>query len=148
MSLHVKGGHYQECAMQKKCSISGRSFHNNDAIISAMASQITSLTIVYSIVYSFMRRSKKTSKLCVSGRCVTGIHRWPVNSPHKGPVTWKMFPFDDDIMSWWRHNMETISAFTHIRAVMWTFDVFLGLLEQPVQHIIGAYIELAYVHDH
>ena len=29
---------------------------------------------------------------------VRGIHRWPVNSPHKGPVTRKMFPFDDVIM--------------------------------------------------
>ena len=29
---------------------------------------------------------------------VQGIHRWPVNSRHKGPVTWKMFPFDDVIM--------------------------------------------------
>ena len=29
---------------------------------------------------------------------VPGIHRWPVNSPHKGPVTRKMFPFDDVIM--------------------------------------------------
>ena len=28
-----------------------------------------------------------------------GIHRWPVNSPHKGPVTRKMFPFDDVIMT-------------------------------------------------
>ena len=27
--------------------------------------------------------------------------RWPVNSPHKGPVTRKMFPFDDVIMSLW-----------------------------------------------
>ena len=27
-----------------------------------------------------------------------GMHRWPVNSPHKGPVTRKMFPFDDVIM--------------------------------------------------
>ena len=27
-----------------------------------------------------------------------GIHRWPVNSPHKRPVTRKMFPFDDIIM--------------------------------------------------
>ena len=26
-------------------------------------------------------------------------HWWPVNSPHKGPVTWKMFPFDDVIMA-------------------------------------------------
>ena len=30
---------------------------------------------------------------------VRGIHRWPVNSPHNGPVTWKMFPFDDVIMN-------------------------------------------------
>ena len=29
---------------------------------------------------------------------VRGIHRWPVNSPHKWPVTRKMFPFDDVIM--------------------------------------------------
>ena len=27
-----------------------------------------------------------------------GIHRWPVDSPHKGPITRKMFPFDDVIM--------------------------------------------------
>ena len=29
---------------------------------------------------------------------VRGIHRSPVNSPHKGPVTRKMFPFDDVIV--------------------------------------------------
>ena len=29
---------------------------------------------------------------------VRGIHRWPVNSPHKGPITRKMFPFDDVII--------------------------------------------------
>ena len=45
----------------------------------------------------FRRRSKKTSKLHVTG-LVRGIHRSPVNSPHKGPVTWKTFPFDDVIM--------------------------------------------------
>ena len=43
------------------------------------------------------RRSKKISKLCVTGPCA-GIHRRPVNFPHKGPVTRKMFPFDDVIM--------------------------------------------------
>ena len=31
---------------------------------------------------------------------VRGIHRWPVNSPHKGSVTQEMFPFYDVIMSW------------------------------------------------
>ena len=48
----------------------------------------------------FRRRSKKTTKLRVTGLC-EGIHWWPVNSPDKGPVTQKMFPFDDVIMSWW-----------------------------------------------
>ena len=41
----------------------------------------------------FRRRSKKTSKLRVTGLCV-GNSPGPVNSPHKGPVTRKMFPFD------------------------------------------------------
>ena len=45
----------------------------------------------------FMRRSKKTSKLRVTGLCV-GNSPGPVNSPRKGPVTRKMFPFDDVIM--------------------------------------------------
>ena len=41
----------------------------------------------------FRQRSKKISKLRV-----TGLHRRPVNSPHKWPGTRKMFPFDDVIM--------------------------------------------------
>ena len=45
----------------------------------------------------FRRRSQKTSKLRVTGLCV-GNSPGPVNCPHKGPVTRKMFPFDDVIM--------------------------------------------------
>ena len=45
----------------------------------------------------FRRRSKETSKLRVIGLCV-GNSPGPVNSPHKWPVTRKMFPFDDVIM--------------------------------------------------
>ena len=45
----------------------------------------------------FRRRSKKISKLRVTGLCV-GNSPGPVNSPHKGPVARKMFPFDDVIM--------------------------------------------------
>ena len=52
----------------------------------------------------FRRRSKKTSKLRVTGLCV-GNSPGPVNSPHKGPVTRKMFPFDDVIMWWMRNYM-------------------------------------------
>ena len=62
----------------------------------AIASQITSLTIVYSIVYSDADQRKHQSS--VSLAFVLGIHRGPVNSLHKWPVTRKMFPFDDVIM--------------------------------------------------
>ena len=46
----------------------------------------------------FRHRSKKTSKIRVTGVCFRGIHWWPVNSPHKWQVTRKIFPFDDVIM--------------------------------------------------
>ena len=49
----------------------------------------------------FRHRWKKTSKLRVTGLCV-GNSPGPVNSPHKGPVTRKMFTFDDVIMQWWK----------------------------------------------
>ena len=61
-----------------------------------MASQITSLTIVYSIVYSGADQRKYQSSTLLA--FVKGIHRWQVDSPHKRPVTRKMYPFDDVIM--------------------------------------------------
>ena len=72
--------------------------HNlySDVIMGAMASQITSLTIVYSTVYSGADHRKHQSSASLA--FVRGIHRWPVYSPHKWPVTRKMFPFDDVII--------------------------------------------------
>ena len=70
--------------------------HFGDVKMSAMASQITSLTIVYSTVYSGADQRKHQSSASLA--FLRGIHRWPVNSPHKGPVARKMFPFDDVIM--------------------------------------------------
>ena len=70
--------------------------HYNDVIMSAMASQITSLTMVYSCVYSGADQRKHQSSASLA--FVRGIHRWPVNSPHKGPATRKMFPLDDVTM--------------------------------------------------
>ena len=72
------------------------SLHYIDVIMITMASQITSLTVVYSIVYSDADQRKHQNS--VSLAFVWGIHRGPVNSPHKGTVTRKMFPFDDVIM--------------------------------------------------
>ena len=65
--------------------------------MSAMASQITSLAIVYSTVYPGADQSKHQSSASLA--FVKGIQRWPVNSPHKGPVTRKMFPFEDVIIN-------------------------------------------------
>ena len=80
-------------------------YHYNDVIMSTTASQITSLTIVYSAVYSGADQSKHQSSASLA--FVWGIHRGPVNSPHKWPVTRKMFPFDDVIMSKASHILST-----------------------------------------
>ena len=58
-----------------------------------MAPEITRLTIVYLAVYSGTNQRKHQTSVSVA--FVRGIQRWPVNSPHKGPVTQIMFPFDD-----------------------------------------------------
>ena len=70
--------------------------HYNDVIMTPMVSQITSLTIVYSSVYSDADQRKHQSSAPLA--FVRGIHRSPVNSPHKRPVTRKMLPFG------WRHH--------------------------------------------
>ena len=67
-----------------------------DVIMSELASQLTSVSIVCSTIHSAADQRKHQSS--VSLAFVQGIHRWPVNSPHKRPVTRKMFPFDDVIM--------------------------------------------------
>ena len=83
--------------------------------MSAMASQITSLTIVYPTVNSGTDQRKH--KRSVSLAYVGGIHRsssvierlearrWliteqQVHSPHKWPITRKMFPLEDVIISY------------------------------------------------
>ena len=70
--------------------------HYNGVIMGAMASQITSLTIVYSAVYSSDDHRKHQSSASLA--FLRGIHQRPVNIPHKWAVTRKMFSFDDVIM--------------------------------------------------
>ena len=71
--------------------------HYDDVIISTVASQITSVSIVYSAVCSGPDQRKHQSSASLA--FVRGIHRWPVNSPHKWPVTWK-----ENVSIWWRHH--------------------------------------------
>ena len=70
--------------------------HYNDTVMGAMASQITGVSIVSSTVRSgtHQRKYQRPASLAF----VRGIHQWPVDSPHKRPVTQKIFPFDDVIM--------------------------------------------------
>ena len=81
-------------------NITRPSEHYNDVTLSTMASEITSLTIIYSSIYSGVVQRKHQSSALLA--FVRETHRSPVNSPHKGPVTRKMFPFDDVIME--RHQ--------------------------------------------
>ena len=70
--------------------------HFNDVIMGAIAVQITSLTTVYSTVYSGADQGKHQRSASLA--FVRGVHRGPVNSPHTWPVTRKKVPFDDVIM--------------------------------------------------
>ena len=106
--------HYLEMALRYHFDAHVEQIHHNDVIMGAMASQITSLTIVYSTFYSGADQRKhqtcyvygeikllKKHQSSASLAFVLGIHRWPVNSPHRWPVTRKMFSFDDVVMFIW-----------------------------------------------
>ena len=107
--------------------ISCRGGHYNNVIVNAMASQIASLTIVYSTVYSGADKKKHQSSTSLA--FVRGIPRWPVNSPHKGPVMRKMFPFDDIIkiyVLFWRNRSTNLASHPHYT------DVIMSLMASQI----------------
>ena len=107
-SMFVRGGAYNF-------------IHYDDVMMTTIASQITSLTSVYSTDYSAADQRKHQSSASLA--FVWGIHRGPVNSPHKGSVTRKMFPFDDVIM------------FTE--SVIITCHALCGCLQHPSLQCLG-----------
>ena len=70
--------------------------HYSEVIMSVMPSQITGVKIVYSIVCVEADQRKHQSSTSLA--FVRGIHWWPVNSLHKGPVMRKMLSSDNVIM--------------------------------------------------
>ena len=89
-----------------------RIYHNGDVIMSTMASHIASLSIVCWSVCSGADQTKHQSSASLA--FVRGIHRRPVNSPHKGTVTRKTFPFDDVIMCiTWSRWVRPIHGINH-----------------------------------
>ena len=97
----ILGACYIPCFLRQLCFLLRwclplYSTHYCDVIMDAMVFQITSLSIVCSTFYSGANQRKHQSSASLA--FVRGIHRSPVNPPHKRPVTWKMFSFDDVIM--------------------------------------------------
>ena len=84
----------------------------------AMTSQVTSLAIVYSTVYSGADQRKHQSSASLA--FAWGIHRWPVNPLHKWAVARKMFPFDVVIMI----NTKTFELIAHLHCVTFYLILF------------------------
>ena len=87
----------------------------SDVIMGMMASR---LSIVYSTIYSGADQRKHQSSTLLA--FVKGIHLWPVNSPHKGPVTWKIFHLMTS--SCWALNIQIsqhLMIFTHQKVHCW-----------------------------
>ena len=91
--------------------------HYTDVIMRLLTSQIISLAIVYSTVYSGADQRKHQSSASLA--FVRGIHRGPVNSPHKGTVMRKIFPFDDVIMAW-GNRMFVRYWWSRFKCFVWT----------------------------
>ena len=107
-------------------------YHYNEIIMGAKASEITSLTIVYSIVYSDADQRKHQSSASLA--FVRGIHQWPVNSPHKWPVTRKMFPFDDVIILIFSYQVyQDCSSLTNVNSVF-QHSMFAGISVNTFMH--------------
>ena len=80
----------------KATSAASTAEHYIDVIMTTMASQITSLTVVYSTVYSDADQ-RKHQKLCVTGLCV-GNSPGPVSSPAQRAS------YAENVSIWWRHH--------------------------------------------
>ena len=117
-------------------------------IMSATAFQITGVSIVYSTVCSDAVQRKHQSSASLA--LMSGIHRWPVNSLHKTPVTQKMFHLmtsswymgpeishhcasNREIRCWqqilqWRHMRAMVSQISHMSSICSTACSILPVL--------------------
>ena len=99
--------------------------HYNAVIMGAMASGITSLPIVYATIKSGADERKHQSSSSLT--FWRGIHRWPVNSQHKGPVSRKMFSFDDVIMTT-SYMIQPMSWCMYLHNFIWPLNVITAIL--------------------
>ena len=101
----------------------------NTVIMGAMASQITSLAIVYSTVDSRRRSKKHQSSASLA------FGRGPVNSPHKRPILRKMSPFDDDIMRKRNQNDPYWYLKPHLCVFISCFLRYMNAMNYPIRFL-------------
>ena len=87
---HCLNAYTNEGAWRSLLNLPERCLHYGDVIMSAMASQITGVSIVCLTICSGADQRQHQSSASLFFLWI----RWPVDSPHKGPTTWKMSPFD------------------------------------------------------
>ena len=95
--------------------------HYGEVIMNAMASQITGVSIAQPFVRAQIKKIHQSSASLAFER---GIHWWPLDSLHKGPVTQKIFPFDDVIMLW--HSLTRYACARlakHYILIAWVSDL-------------------------
>ena len=97
------------CATGRTNLTTGFSWDYDDVIMSAMASNHQPHYCLLNRL--FRRRSKKTSKLRVTGRFVG-------NSPVTGEFPAKMASKAENVSIWWRHHVEIVTAFA-TRLCIW-----------------------------
>ena len=111
----------------------------SDVIMSAMAFQYISLPIVYLIVYSGADQIKHQSSASLA--FLRGIYRWPMNSTHRWPVTRKIFPLDDVIMTLHcSHLQALIVGWTTLNNCLFDSSIILWYYTSCHQsHLIAGY---------
>ena len=113
--------------------------------MTTIASQLTSLTIVYTTVYSDADQNKHHSSASLA--FVWGIHRGSVNSPHKWPVTRKMLPFDDVIMCKTHHTCPElwfVTSLFHISIHQGYFIETRALIPEPPKQPWNIWVEISH----
>ena len=102
-------------------------FHYSDVIMGVMASQITSLTIVYSTFYS--GQIKETSKLRVPGLCVG-------NSPATGEFPAQMASNAENVSIWWRHH-QTCLKYSRYRPYKYSLLMHCIKIKSPAKSLLN-----------
>ena len=114
--------------------------HYNDVIMTTMASQITSLAVVYSIVYSGADERKLRSSASVA--FVRGIHRDRWIPRTKGPATRKIFPFVDVIMFYVNVNIRPMTIFKRPLVTSFSGVLIFPIVPRAVWCICVDHIQL------